>query len=119
MPRVRAAAARLTAARADAADRIASLDRGLRELAEQQALTTHDDEHDPEGVTIAYQRAQLHSLLTGARAELAAIDQAEDRLRAGRYGWCTRCGASISDARLDALPATPHCLDCAAAPRRR
>jgi RNA polymerase-binding transcription factor DksA len=112
-------AARLTAARESTADRVASLERGVSELAEQQALTTHDDEHDPEGVTIGYQRAQLQSLLAGARADLAAIDRAEERLRAGHYGVCERCGADISAQRLDALPATSLCIACAERSRRR
>jgi RNA polymerase-binding transcription factor DksA len=91
----------------------------MSELAEQQALTTHDDEHDPEGVTIAYQRAQLHGLLAGARAELADINRARERLAAGHYGMCVRCGAPISEQRLDALPATSHCIGCAETTRRR
>ena len=56
------AAALLGAERAAATDRVASLGRQIRQLAEEQALTTHDDEHDPEGVTIAYQRAQLRRI---------------------------------------------------------
>jgi DnaK suppressor protein len=107
------AAALLGAEREAATDRVVSLGRQIRQLAEEQALTTHDDEHDPEGVTIAYQRAQLQGLLAGARADLAAIDRAAERLRAGRYGWCTRCGSHIGEQRLGALPAASTCIDCA------
>jgi DnaK suppressor protein len=105
--------------------RAASLQRQIEELADQQSLTTHDDEHDPEGVTIAYLRAQLQGLLAGARAELEAIDHALERLRAGTYGICTRCGCEITRQRLVALPATSTCIDCARhstrtrTPRRR
>ena len=102
------AAALLGAERAAATDRVVSLGRQIRQLAEEQALTTHDDEHDPEGVTIAYQRAQLQGLLAGARADLAAIDRAAERLRAGRYG-CVRGAAPAS-----ASSAWPHYR-----PRRR
>ena len=107
------AAALLGAERAAATDRVVSLGRQIRQLAEEQALTTHDDEHDPEGVTIAYQRAQLQGLLAGARADLAAIDRAAERLRVGRYGWCTRCGSRIGEQRLAALPAATTCIACA------
>ena len=107
------AAALLGAERAAATDRVVSLGRQIRQLAEEQALTTHDDEHDPEGVTIAYQRAQLQGLLAGARADLAAIDRATERLRSGRYGWCTRCGSRIGEQRLAALPAASTCIACA------
>jgi len=108
------------AAERDATSRRAeSLQRQIGELADQQALTTHDDEHDPEGVTIGYQRAQLQGLLAGARAELDAIDRAAQRLRDGTYGTCIRCGARIGPQRLTALPATPTCIDCARRGDRR
>ena len=106
-------AARLAAERADAVAQVEALDRQLAELAEHQALTAHDDEHDPEGVTIAVQRAQLQGLLAGARRDLAAVDRAVDRLAAGVYGRCMRCGHAIGEARLEALPAAETCIACA------
>ena len=42
----------------------------------------------------------------GARAELEVIDRALERLRAGTYGTCTRCGGEITGQRLVALPVT-------------
>lgn len=113
-------AALLLASQRDAARRrIGSLREQIRGLADEQALTTHDDEHDPEGMTIAYQRAQFQALLVGAEADLAALDQAESRLRDGTYGRCTRCGAPIGAERLTALPATAVCIDCASQRSRR
>lgn len=110
---------RIDAARADATTRSAALAAQIDGLAEQQALTTHDDEHDPEGVTIGFERAQILGLLAGAREEIAALDRAAARLRQGTYGRCLRCGREISEVRLDALPAAETCLDCAGQPRRR
>lgn len=98
--------------------RIADLQRQIRDLADEQALTTHDDEHDPEGVTIGYQRAQVQALLAAARADLAAIDQARNRLRDGRYGSCVACGQPIGADRLEVLPATPTCIGCTGRSRR-
>jgi RNA polymerase-binding transcription factor DksA len=112
-------AARIAAARTDATTRSVSLAAQIEALAEQQALTTHDDEHDPEGVTIGFERAQILGLLAGARQEIAALDRADARLRAGTYGRCLTCGREIPDARLEALPAVETCLDCAGKPRRR
>jgi DnaK suppressor protein len=106
-------AATLAAERAATAERVAALARQVTALADEQALTTHDDEHDPEGVTIAYERAQLQGLLAGARRDLEAVDAAAARLRAGTYGVCTRCGAPIPAMRLEALPAAETCLACA------
>jgi hypothetical protein len=53
----------LASARAEA--RSAALLVQIEALAEQQALATHDDEHDPEGVTIGFERAQLLGLSPG------------------------------------------------------
>lgn len=112
-------ASRIAAARAEATARAAALAVQVEELAAQQALTTHDDEHDPEGVTIGFERAQVLGLLAGARAEISALDRAASRLRAGAYGRCRDCGHGIPDARLEALPATETCVSCAGRSRRR
>lgn len=110
---------RIASVRVDAEARAASLAVQVEALAEQQALTTHDDEHDPEGVTIGFERAQLLGLLTGARDDIAALDRARSRLDAGTYGRCLVCGTEIPDLRLEALPAAETCLTCAGVPRRR
>ena len=110
-------AARLAAERAATAERVAALAAQVDALAEQQALTTHDDEHDPEGVTIGFQRAQLLGLLDGARRDLDAVERAAQRLAEGTYGRCLRCGEPIPAERLEALPAAETCLACAS--RRR
>ncbi|MGD9986605.1 TraR/DksA family transcriptional regulator [Pseudonocardia sp.] len=112
-------AARLAAERADTEARIAGLTRQVAALADEQALTTHDDEHDPEGVTIGFERAQLQGLLAGARRDLEALERAERRLADGTYGRCARCGGPIPPERLDALPAAETCVACAPSRRRR
>jgi DnaK suppressor protein len=109
---------RLAAEREETMERIAALERQIAGLAEEQALTAHDDEHDPEGVTIASQRAQLLGLRAGARRDLAAVDRAVDRLVGGSYGCCACCGNDIGEARLDALPAAETCIACATSGRR-
>lgn len=110
-------AERLGTERASTIGRVTALARQVESLAEQQALTTHDDEHDPEGVTIAFERAQLQGMLAGARRDLEALDRAAGRLAVGTYGRCLVCGEPIPDARLEALPAAEACLTCAG--RRR
>lgn len=112
-------AAAVAAERAAVAERVAALARQVDELAEQQAHTTHDDEHDPEGVTIGYERAHLQALHAAARQELDDLDRAAARLAAGRYGRCVRCGAAIAEERLDALPAVETCIACTTPRRRR
>lgn len=73
-----------------------------------------DDEHDPEGATIAYERSRTNALLEQAESHLIEIDQALDRVEAGRYGRCVDCGGPIGAARLQARPAVPTCITCAA-----
>lgn len=47
--------------------------------------------------------------------EIRMIEAALDRIQNGSYGICARCGDPISEERLDVLPHTPLCRDCAAA----
>lgn len=75
--------------------------------------STDDDEHDPEGSTIAFERATVSSLARDAENELRELDEAAQRIAAGTYGTCERCSAPIADARLDALPAARRCIGCA------
>ncbi|RVW07253.1 dksa/trar family transcriptional regulator [Prescottella agglutinans] len=103
---------RITRERADTERRIDTLVRRFREIVEGSELTTDDDEHDPEGSTIAFERAQVSALLTAARREVEELDAALRRLEDGTYGVCVHCGDAIADARLDALPATRTCIDC-------
>jgi RNA polymerase-binding transcription factor DksA len=42
------------------------------------------------------------------------IEAALDRIASGSYGTCASCGDPIGEARLDVLPYTPVCADCAA-----
>lgn len=47
-------------------------------------------------------------------AELRGIDAALDRIKAGTFGTCVRCGEPVSVERLNAVPHTPFCKNCAA-----
>src|SRR3954453_8207690 len=93
-------------ARAEAA----TLDADLRGLFEASRASNADDEHDPEGSTIAYERAQLTAVLDAARRRLADLDDALDRLAAGTYGRCERCGHPVPPARLEARPSARTCI---------
>ncbi|GAA3808858.1 TraR/DksA family transcriptional regulator [Nocardioides panacisoli] len=79
--------------------------------------TNADDEHDPEGATIAFERSQIGALVRQVRSSLAEVDAAVERLEAGTYGVCEVCGAPIGDGRLEARPVARTCIRCAAAGR--
>jgi DnaK suppressor protein len=72
-----------------------------------------DDEHDPEGATIAFERSQVETVARTLRQHLGEIDAAFERLAAGTYGTCERCGSPIPEARLEARPAARTCVGCA------
>ena len=86
-------------------DQIADLERSFAGIVEAAELTSTDDEHDPEGATIAYERAQVSALLRQARDDLVALDGALDRIDDGtvrparcaairsRSTACSRCRA--------------------------
>jgi len=105
--------ARLSRERADTLTQIATLSAAVGEIIAAATGVAVDDEHDPEGQTIAFERAQATALLDQARARLADIDAAFDRVRAGAYGICVRCGQPIAAARLEARPAAALCIGCA------
>lgn len=96
------------------ARQIESLERAVASIVEASELTSTDDEHDPEGVTIAYERAQAIALLRQAREDLAVLAGARARLESGRPVVCTICGRSIDLGRLAALPTATRCIHCAA-----
>jgi DnaK suppressor protein len=108
----------LAAERESTQARLAALEREFDGIVESSAATATDDEHDPEGGTTAFERQHLAALIGQARSRLAEISQALDRLDAGSYGQCERCGRPIGAERLAARPATTTCISCAAAGRR-
>lgn len=105
--------ARLGALRREAEQRAAGLADGFDALVEAATDVATDDEHYPEGHTIAWERQQIAALLADTRAAVDGIEAAENRLAAGCYGICTVCAGPIAPERLDALPATPTCVTCA------
>jgi DnaK suppressor protein len=86
----------------------------LDSIAASSDAANIDDEHDPEGATIGFERAQVLALLARARAHLTELDEASERVRLGTYGTCERCRAQIPEERLDAQPAARTCVTCAA-----
>jgi DnaK suppressor protein len=96
-----------------ARERVVALEREFAGLAEAASAAGTDDEHDPEGATLAFERQHAAALLEGAREQVAAIDAALERLADGRYGVCDRCGQPIGAERLAARPAATTCIRCA------
>jgi RNA polymerase-binding transcription factor DksA len=103
----------LQSARDDVEAQIVALTRDLRGVIDASRSSNADDEHDPEGATIAFERAQVTALLAGARQRLADLDDALERLDAGSYGVCEVCGRAIAAERLAVRPSARTCVACA------
>jgi len=89
------------------------LSRDLDDVFAAAADVATDDEHDPEGATIAYERSRTQALLVQADAHLREIALAVERLDRGSYGKCERCGEPIAPDRLEARPVVRTCIVCA------
>ena len=106
----------LLAERARTQVRMQALERDFADIAEAASSAGTDDEHDPEGATLAFEREHAAALLSQARERLAAVDAALDRIERGGYGICQRCGQPIGEDRLAARPTATTCISCAKVP---
>ncbi|KGN36499.1 TraR/DksA family transcriptional regulator [Knoellia subterranea] len=93
-------------------ERLADLSDDFDRFVDASRDSNADDEHDPEGATIAFERSQVDALIQQARQHLAEVDAAMERLDGGTYGVCERCGSPIAAARLEARPTARTCVTC-------
>jgi len=109
------ARSRLNTDRDQVLGRIAELEREFGTIVASASLGSAggDDEHDPEGATIAFERQHVAALIASARAHLAEIDAALRKVASGTYEICDICGGPIGAERLTARPASLTCVRCA------
>jgi RNA polymerase-binding transcription factor DksA len=94
-------------------EQVADLTTELQSVIDAAVDANLDDEHDPEGSTVAFERARVSALLARATARLGELDRAISNVDAGTYGLCEGCGQPIAAERLVALPGASTCIDCA------
>jgi len=99
-------------------DRKAQLEARLMQLNARLAeIETELDSHmSPDWEELATERETdevLEGMGVSGQQEIRAIEAALARIAAGEYGFCVKCGAEISAERLDAVPYTPFCRNCA------
>ena|SRR5438270_6092056 len=81
------------------------IERALRELRPPgDDELAHGDEHLAEEATELYEDEYEAGLADRLRNELEAVERAEARLAAGRYGLSVETGQPIPDDRLEAIP---------------
>jgi DnaK suppressor protein len=95
-------------------EQIISLNRAFDDIVAANEQANTDDEHDPEGTTIAFERSQVSALLRQAREDRDALRNTLHRVDDDLgYGVCTECRGFIGVDRLLALPAAAKCIACA------
>jgi RNA polymerase-binding protein DksA len=103
----------LEAERQAVLERLAALERDHAGIVDAVDTANADDEHDPEGATIAFEREHLTALLDQTRDQLVRVDAALRRVDEGTYGICEHCGQPIAAGRLEARPTATLCIACA------
>ncbi len=95
----------LMALKQEATHRIKSIDRDIRHEGMTADWTEQATERENDEV--------LQSLGNTAQQELAMINTALKRIEAGEYFNCSVCGEDIPPARLELLPFSSQCVNCA------
>ncbi|HEX2849412.1 MAG TPA: TraR/DksA C4-type zinc finger protein [Acidimicrobiales bacterium] len=70
------------------------------------------DDESGEGDTMSIERERDLALIANARRTIEEIERALEKIDAGTYGICERCGQPIMKARLKALPFATECVAC-------
>lgn len=91
--------------------RLEELEERLRQL--ESSLDKPGSKDDEERATEREGDEVSEDLGNAGLNEIRMIRAALDRVENGSFGICAKCGEDISDARLDVVPHTPLCRDCA------
>ena len=102
--------ARLTEERALLTAHVERLAHDMSALVAASRDSNADDEHDPEGQTIGYERSQLAALIGQAESHLTEPEAALMRVADGTYGICEICHQEIAAERLAARPTAITCV---------
>lgn len=101
--------------RARAASEISSLQRMDSSASESQETgeLSDYDQHPADQATETFERERDLAMEDTEQVVLRESEVALKKIDDGTYGTCERCGKMISAARLEAIPYTPYCIDCA------
>lgn len=91
--------------------RLEVLEGRMDEISEE--LDSHQSQDWEELATEREGDEVLEGMGLSAQAEVRAIRAALERIATGEYGYCAKCGDEIAEERLDLLPYTPFCRECA------
>ena len=77
-----------------------------------EEITTENTEDEYDLATISHNKELLYNLHETDLARLKVIQECIKTLDSGRYGECVRCGDSINEKRLLAMPWAASCIRC-------
>jgi DnaK suppressor protein len=80
-------------------------------LEPQESDEPTTEQHMADQASALYDNERDEGLSDDLRAELAAVERAEQRLAAGTYGLSIESGAPIPDERLEAVPTAERTVD--------
>lgn len=80
-------------------------------LSDQSGENNYRDHMADQG-TATFGKELDMSLEDNVRSLLEQVSKALDRVEAGSYGQCVRCGEEIPTERLKAMPAAELCISC-------
>jgi RNA polymerase-binding transcription factor DksA len=90
-----------------------SLRAQLAELGFGESGRIEYDSNFADSSQVTAERGETEALATKLRDTLDDVEAALAKLEDGGYGTCEGCGKTINPARLEAMPAARHCIDCA------
>jgi RNA polymerase-binding protein DksA len=96
---------KLLALKDEMTQRINAIDKDIRHEGMTSDWTEQATERENDEV--------LESLGNASEKELVMINNALKRIETGDYFYCSSCGDEIPTARLESLPFTTHCVNCA------
>lgn len=92
-------------------DRLGELGHRLQDI--ETELDAHQSRDWSELAVEREEDEVLERIGSQGLAEIEQIRAALRRIEDESYGFCVRCGEPIAEERLDLLPATPFCRNCA------
>lgn len=96
----------------------ASLQHQLEELGFGEEGKIEYDSNFADTSQVTAERGENEALASQLKDALGDVLSALIKLDKGTYGVCERCGQPISEARLEAKPASAYCINCASVARR-
>ncbi len=70
------------------------------------------DNHPADAATETFEREKEMAINENLDHLLQRVDRALEKIEAGTYGFCDRCGGKIGRERLEALPHAAFCIEC-------